>query len=122
MVPARRVAAVTAGLAGAGAVFGAAAGAAALTVGTLITDHEIAGFWVGAFLGGSLGAIMAPPLAWGLLRRVPLGKMFVRCATGTAVGGVIAWIVDPVFGLFGAMAGCLFTCVALALGYAGDDA
>jgi hypothetical protein len=98
MVPARRVAAVTtvtAGLVVAGAAFGAAAGAAALTVAVLITEHEVAGFWLGALIGAPLGAIMAPVLAWGLLRRVPLGKMFAWCATGTVVGGLIGWIINP---------------------------
>jgi hypothetical protein len=118
MVPARRVATVTAvtvGLVGAGAVFGAAAGGLAVTAGVLITEHEVAGFAFGAFIGAPLGAIMAPTLAWTLLPRVPLGKMFVRCATGTVVGGVIGWIINPVFGLLGAVTGCLISCLALAL-------
>jgi len=96
-------------------VFGAAVGNLAVTASVLITEHEIAGFGLGAFIGAPLGAIMAPVLAWGLLRRVPLGKMFAWCAIGTVAGGVIGWIISPIFGLFGAVAGCFIACLALAL-------
>ena len=126
MVPARRVAAVTAvtaGLVVAGAVFGAVAGVVALAAGLLITDHEIWGFWLAGPIGALFGAITAPLLGWGVMRRVPLGKMFVWSAIGTAVGGVVGWILNPLLGLIGAVAGCGIACHRLRQGDpSGDNA
>lgn len=115
MVPARRVVGVTIGLAGAGTVVGGIAGAVSLAMAALVSDGVVHGpeLLVGAFFGAPLGAVFAPTLAWLLLRRVPLGKMFLWCAAGTALGGLGGWILSPVLGLPGAVAGCVLASLAL---------
>ncbi len=123
MVSARRIVAVTLGLVGAGAIFGALAGAVALAVSLLITENDTSGFGllIGAYFGAPLGAITAPVVAWLLLRRVPLGRMFVGSAAGTALGGAIGWITttsgggaaDAVNGLAGAFIGCVVAGITL---------
>jgi hypothetical protein len=133
MVSARRVVAVTLGLVGIGAFLGALAGAAAFAVvggfTLLLTGSD--GVWdellfVALFFGAPLGAVTAPVLAWLLLRRVPLGRMFVWSVAGTVAGGIIGWItsswaalgdnsleraVDSALG--GALVGCVATCILL---------
>ena len=113
-----RIVAVTGGLVVAGAVLGATAGAVALTASLLITENA-ASAAIGALFGGPLGALTAPPLAWLLLRRVPLGRMFAGSATGAAVGGVVGWITTTSEGnlvgngLAGAFVGCVVACLLL---------
>lgn len=118
MVDTRRVVAVTLGLIGAGAIFGALAGGVALSISLLITENDTSGsgLVIGAFLGAPLGAIAAPTAAWLLLRRVPLGRVFAGSVSGTVLGGVVGWVLpfagDQVGnGLFGAVAGFAFATV-----------
>jgi hypothetical protein len=121
MVSARRVVGVTLGLVGAGALLGAVAGAVAVAVSVLITENDTSGDGLvfGAFFGAPLGAITAPVLAWLMLRTVPLGKMFVVAAAGTAVGGIIGWVTttsgtdEVVNGLAGAFIGCVVASITL---------
>ena len=115
-----RIVVVTLGLMGAGAIVGAVAGGVALAFSLLITQPgiSVAGFVFGAYVGAQLGAITAPILAWMLLRRVPLGRMFLGCSTGTAVGGVVGWVTTTagaavLNGLAGAVIGCIAAAVAL---------
>ena len=116
-----RIAGVTAGLIAAGAVFGTLAGAAALTIG-LWLEHDPwsvnMGLVVGPIFGGPIGAITAPVLAWFLLRRVPLGKMFVWLSAGTTIGGVIGWMTTSggmqiSSGLAGAFIGCVVAAIRM---------
>jgi hypothetical protein len=125
MVPARRIVAVTLGLVGAGAIFGAVAGAVALGFSLLITHPSwpvVDGLAFGAFLGAPLGAASAPVLSWLLLRRVPLGRLFVGLVAGTVFGGIVAWFTTTPGGeiesngLAGACIGCLVACVWLRFG------
>jgi hypothetical protein len=95
-----RIIAVTLGLSVAGAVFGALAGAIALALSLLLTGggnvfsaETVFVLSIPAKLGGSLGAIGAPAVAWILLRRVPLGKAVLVTTIGTVTGGVTGWIV-----------------------------
>jgi len=118
MVSARRVVAVTLGLIGAGALFGALAGGVALALSLLITESDTSGsgLVIGAFFGAPLGAIAAPTAAWLLLRRVPLGRVFAGSVAGTVLGGVAGWLLpfaeDQVAnGLLGAVAGFAFATV-----------
>ena len=121
MASARRIVAVTLGLVGAGALFGALAGAVALAASLLITENDASGYGLlfGAYFGAPLGAITAPVIGWLLLRRVPLGRMFVGSAAGTAIGGTIGWITttsgaaDAVNGLAGAFIGCVVAGITL---------
>ena len=89
----RRVMAVTVGLSASGAVFGGIAGVAM----TAAMALGIPGFWTArevlamGIVGATLGVVCAPIAGWLLLRRVPLGKAFVRLTIGTVVGGVIGW-------------------------------
>lgn len=88
-----RIAAVTAGLMGAGAVFGAVAGMATLAawvavhagLGSLFSDL---GFVVeyGGFFGGLIGAVLGPVAAWLLMRHVPLGLAVGGTTLGTIAG------------------------------------
>jgi hypothetical protein len=116
-----RIAAVTTGLAGAGAACGAAAGSLALSISLSIDGPASLGvvlFFGGAF-GAVLGAVTAPILAWSLLRRVALGRMFAGCTLGTVVGGVVGWVTTPgagdvmVSGLSGALIGCVVAAISL---------
>jgi len=90
-----RIAAVTAGLLVAGALFGSIAAAVGSAIAVAITDRglppwEIVSF--AALIGGVLGAPLLPVTSWLLLRRVPLGLSFVGTTVGTTLGGVIGWI------------------------------
>jgi hypothetical protein len=121
MVSVPRVAAVTLGLAGAGAVSGALAGGVALAFSLLITMPGLSasGLLFGALLGAPLGAITAPVLAWLLLRRVPLSRMFAGFVSGTTIGGVVGWFTTTSRGalgengLAGAFIGCIIAGVLL---------
>ena len=43
--------------------------------------------------GGPAGAVLAPILAWTLLRRVSLGRAFLTCLLGAVVGSVVGAVV-----------------------------
>ena len=128
-----RIIAVTLGLVGAGAILGALAGAGTSAVlsaiSFMVTGSDgfgSEGLFAGLFFGAPLGAIAAPVLAWLLLRRVPLGRVFVGCVAGTVVGGVIGWISSSwavlgdnsleravASGLAGGFVGCVVACILL---------
>ncbi len=105
---------------GAGLVFGALAGGTAFAVVALVAGDKMAvePFEIGAFFGAPLGAITAPLLSWVLLRRVPLGRMFVVCSAGTAIGGVIGWYTTGAEDIMlqpigGALLGCIIAAITL---------
>jgi predicted membrane protein len=111
---------VTLGLVGAGATFGALAGGMALALAMLISAPDMSGFGflVGGLLGAPLGAVIGPILALALLRRVPLGRVFLGLSLGTVVGGVVGWVMSlypmqPLMGLAGSFIGCLSAAVML---------
>jgi len=116
-----RIVVVTVGLVGAGIVFGALAGGTAFALVVMLADGRISTelFEIGALFGAPLGGITAPLLAWALLRRVPLGRMFLVCSIGTAIGGVAGWFATSAEGdiivnsLGGGFIGCVFAAVAL---------
>jgi hypothetical protein len=93
----RRIIAVTAGLSivgfllGAvlgGLIFGAASMIAAGVRPTLVLPV------LGAALGcGVLGLVLAPLAAWTLMRHVPLWRALGETALGTALGGIIGYLV-----------------------------
>ena len=116
-----RIVVVTIGLVCAGIVSGALAGGTAFALVVVLADGRISTelFEIGAIFGAPLGAIVAPLLAWLLLRRVPLGRMFLVCSVGTAIGGVVGWfatgaggdiILNPIGGAF---IGCVVAAIAL---------
>ncbi|SRR5258705_6384701 len=119
----RRIVAVTAGLIVTGAVAGGIAGGGALSFCLWLTSPldppGLGWFAFGGILGAALGGVTAPILAWLLLRQVPLGRMFVVCAVGTMLGGVVGWFATPRSGdialipLIGAFVGCLMMVIVL---------
>jgi hypothetical protein len=121
MKRAGRIAVVTIGLVAAGIVFGALAGGIAFATVVVLTGERITidAFWVGAVFGAPLGAVTAPLLSWLLLRHVPLGRMFLVCSVGTAIGGVVGWFATSDGGdimlnpLVGAFVGCVIAAIAL---------
>lgn len=114
-----RDAAVTLGLVGAGATFGGVAGGTALALALLFTAGDTSGFGfiLGAIFGTPIGAVVGPIVALTLLRRVPLGRLFLGLSIGTVVGGVLGWVASssshPLMGLAGAFIGCLATAIML---------
>lgn len=115
-----RIVVATLALAGAGALAGALVGAVALPFSMLVTQagNPAAGVVIGAFLGAPFGTILAPVLGWLLLRRAPIGRMFVQCGAGSAIGGVVGWvgavsIAAPLGGLMGACTGCVVAALLL---------
>ena len=102
---ARRILAVTAGLAAFGAAAGGIAGAlvAMLAVAIKWGPFEAADLGLaalGAVYGAPLGAVLLPAAGWLLMRRVPLGRAMLGTMLGTIAGGLIGWLlptrVDPV--------------------------
>jgi len=116
-----RIVAVTIGLVGAGILFGAIAGGTSFALVGILAGEKISieEFEIGAMFGAPLGAITAPLLSWLLLRRVPLGKMFLVCSVGTAIGGIVGWFATAAGGdimvnpLVGAFVGCVIAAIAL---------
>jgi hypothetical protein len=116
-----RILAITAGLMVTGALFASLAGAVAVTVALWIERDPwyMVGLYAGPFYGAPIGAIIAPVLAWALLRRVALGAMFVWLAAGTTIGGIVGWVTTQapaesskvVAGLAGAVIGCLVAAI-----------
>jgi len=116
-----RIVAVTIGLVGAGILFGAIAGGTSFALVGILAGEKISieEFEIGAMFGAPLGAITAPLLSWLLLRRVPLGKMFLVCSVGTAIGGIVGWFATAAGGdimvnpLVDAFVGCVIAAIAL---------
>ena len=125
MSHAGRIVGVTAGLAGAGALFGGLAGGSAFCVSIILSatylDLEFLAesfLFAGAF-GAVIGSIAAPLLAWLLLRHVPFGRVFLGLVIGTIVGGIIGWFAAPRLSLLmydslgAAFLGCLTAAIVL---------
>lgn len=121
-----RIAAVTAGLVVAGAVFGTIAGAVMLTAWLAVTGMFTAPLDDAAFVlqaslafGGTLGAVLGPLAAWLLMRHVPLGLAVGGTTLGTVVGGLIGFLATglPAGSMLYGMAGFGISAVALRLRY-----
>lgn len=91
--------AVTGGLLLAGGIVGGLVGGGVL--GVFVTIARLLGesglpplrvFGVAAGVGALIGALTGPPLAWLLLRRVPIGKALLHTAVGSVVGGLLGGV------------------------------
>ena len=104
-IPARlqRIVAVTAGLSGTGAMVGALCAAVAVTaisafeakLSFLFSLDFLHLLWMVVLVGAMTGVVGAPALAWGLLRRVPLGRAILVTAIGTVVGSALGETLYP---------------------------
>ncbi|WP_420125488.1 hypothetical protein [Longimicrobium sp.] len=119
-----RIAAVTAGLSVAGAVFGTITGMAVLLAWNQIGGGDMIRFTpadlsvvlqASMLFGGGLGAVLGPLSAWVLMRHVPLGVAVGGSTLGTLVSGGIGLLVtaDPVVAMFYGMAGFGISTIAL---------
>ena len=94
---------VTAGLAVAGGVIGGLCGIAAILAVAIIEEglhafasHEVLSILsMGAAVGAAAGIVCARALAWGLLRRVPLGRAILVTALGTVAGAIVGELLHP---------------------------
>jgi hypothetical protein len=123
-----RVVAVTVGLALAGAAFGGFAGAIALAT-VMVLRGDVAYFSkffaleIAGEVGAVLGLISAPLVVWVMLRRVPLGRVFLWLTPSAALGGIFGWFafssLDVILGpTIAAFAGFIASAVALSIRYA----
>ena len=101
----KRVAAVTAGLAVAGAMVGALCGAIMMLAFILVEGtggdpiHEFVALMAwGGMVGAALGAVLGPLSAWLLMRHVPLGLAIGGTALGTLIGAIIGIFVNELGG------------------------
>ena len=62
-----------------------------------MSDPELYG--IAAIIGGICGLLVGPLAAFGLLRRVPLGRLFVGTALGATLGGILGIALPMGFGL-----------------------
>jgi hypothetical protein len=107
-----RVALVTVGLIGTGAVAGAVAGALGATLWIAVTASlrealDPAIWWVAGVIGAPFGAVLLPLAGFTALRRVPLGRLILTVTAATAVGSAIAATLNPSSWLVGAITGFL---------------
>ena len=113
-----RTAATFIGLALVGALLGALAGIAtagagviaiALRNGHMDWAFGLFGVAFGAAIGGGLGAILAPAVAFTRWRYIPIGRLFAHLTVGTIIGGSAGALIypSPVIALLGGIAGFL---------------
>jgi hypothetical protein len=101
MVPIRRVAVVTVGLALTGAAVGAMLSpllllAMGLAYGRPVLDADLSFLRFPAAFGAVAGAILAPVASWTLMRHVPIWRAIVETLLGTILGASIGMFLWPV--------------------------
>jgi hypothetical protein len=70
-----------------------------------------------ALLGGVLGAVVLPVIAWAALRRVPLWQLLVGPSTGAVLGTALEWVALDQGTFGGAAVGVATAVVWLARSY-----
>jgi hypothetical protein len=107
------------GLAMAGMLLGALAGALVVTVlffaisarrGDFALPQSWFVFVLGALLGGAFGAVLAPIAAFTPWRHLPIGRLFAHITIGTVIGGAVVALLFPqslAFVLLGGLVGFL---------------
>ena len=109
-----RIVGVTAGLAIAGGVSGAAVGGLLGLALASIPNRGYAppGLGVmiaaGALCGAVVGGLLVPTAAWTRLRAVPFNRMARGIGSAMVVGAAIAWIIQPEWVPLGALGGFAF--------------
>ncbi|HYQ03411.1 MAG TPA: hypothetical protein VER96_32275 [Polyangiaceae bacterium] len=123
-----RLLTITLGLALAGTLFGGLAGGAGLAIALFFSPHQWRGCYefceFAASVGAVLGMVGAPAVAWVMLRRVPLGRLFTLLTLGTTLSAVFGWFafsqIDVIWGpTFAGFVGFMATAIALSFRY--DD-
>ena len=127
-----RVLWVTLSLALGGAAFGGFAGAVALAAvivlrGNIAYFSELYTLEIAAEGGAVLGLVSMPVVVWVMLRRVPLGRIFLWLTPSAVLGGIFGWFafssLDMIFGpTIAAFASFMASAVALSIRYAGAPA
>jgi hypothetical protein len=113
-----RTVATLIGLAVVGTLLGALAGVAtaeagivaiAIRNGHMDWPFALFGAAFGAVVGGGLGALLAPAVAFTPWRYVPIGRLFGHLTLGTIIGGSAGALIfpSPVLALLGGIAGFL---------------
>jgi hypothetical protein len=90
-------------------------------------DSELLALEIAGEVGAVLGLISAPLVVWVMLRRVPLGRVFLWLTSSAALGGAFGWFafssLDVIFGpTIAAIAGFIASAVALSIRHAGAPA
>ena len=64
-------------------------------------------FWLGAAIGGGLGTVLAPVVAFTAWRYVPIGRLFANLTLGTIIGGCAVALIfpNPIAALLGGVVG-----------------
>lgn len=126
LIRAFRLLEITLGLSCAGALFGGIAGGAGLATVLLFEPQMWRSFLefceFAASVGAVLGMVGAPAVAWVMLRRVPLARMFALLTVGTTVAAVLGWFAfsrfDMIWGpTFSGFVGFMATAIALGFRY-----
>lgn len=116
----KRAAAVTGALAGVGAVAGGLTGILGgaffmLNTGG-IAELQLLSLFFPAMVGGVLGFVMGPVLAWLFFRTIPIGKAVLGTAAAALAGSAVATIAIPGsagVALVGAVGGAVVGAAAL---------
>jgi hypothetical protein len=117
---------ITLGLACAGAVFGGFAGGAGLAIALFFEprwyQRSFEYYVFAGTVGAALGAVGAPAVAWVMLRRVPLGRLFALLTAATTAAAVLGWFafsdIDVIWGpALAGFAGFMVTAIALSHRY-----
>ena len=95
-----RVAIVTLALVIVGALIGALTSVLALVVVLMLRGSPgfpqlMAAIMMAGYVGAAIGAVMAPIVAWVLLRRVPLWRAITQTALGTLLGAIVTSFTFP---------------------------
>jgi hypothetical protein len=92
-----KIALITLGLGGLGAIVGSILGAVmvALLAVRTSTSFPVRVVGVGAGFGAAAGAVLAPIAAWTLMRHVPIWRAVAETALGTFVGAGVGLVLQP---------------------------
>lgn len=118
-----RIAAATAALMVAGGIFGTIAGWLVLLLWMIAEEGPSAVtlsrlqfiLFFAIFVGGGLGAVLGPLLAWTVMRHVPLWLAVGGTTVGTFLSGGLTMLItgSPGFGIMLGVVGCIASAIAL---------